>query len=136
VKELPTLAQGATGADVRSVQGLLTPATTRPAIDGIFGLNTNANIWSFQAAHGLDVDGIVGLKVTGRPVTSIRTRCSSATRLQSHRPRDQVGTWRVAIELVHRAARLQLLVMSLGSDAGIGPRQLMRGRRGVKVGNC
>jgi peptidoglycan hydrolase-like protein with peptidoglycan-binding domain len=38
----------------------LPPATTRPAIDGIFGLNINANVRSFQAAHGLGVDGIVG----------------------------------------------------------------------------
>ena len=60
VKELPTLAQGATGADVRSVQGLLTARNYSTAIDGIFGPNTNANVRSFQAAHGLAADGIVG----------------------------------------------------------------------------
>jgi hypothetical protein len=60
VKELPTLAQGATGADVRSVQGLLTARNYPTAIDGIFGPNTDANVRSFQGANGLVVDGIVG----------------------------------------------------------------------------
>jgi len=60
VKELATLAQGVAGADVRSVQGLLTARNDSAAIDGIFGPNTNANVRSFQAAHGLAVDAIVG----------------------------------------------------------------------------
>ena len=56
----PDLGQGATGADVRSVQGLLTARNHSTAIDGIFGPNTNANVRAFQTANGLTADGIVG----------------------------------------------------------------------------
>lgn len=50
-----TLKKGAMGDVVRWVQ--VRVGTTR---DGIFGTNTEAAVKSFQAAHGLGADGIVG----------------------------------------------------------------------------
>ena len=60
VNTLPTLAQGATGPDVRTAQGLLAARGHAVAIDGIFGVGTEAAIKAFQAAAGITADGIVG----------------------------------------------------------------------------
>ena len=69
VQDLPTLAQGATGNDVRTAQGLLAarghpaePGTPSLGIDGIFGPATDATVRSVQQGWGLMVDGVIGPK--------------------------------------------------------------------------
>ncbi|HKF33186.1 MAG TPA: peptidoglycan-binding domain-containing protein [Jatrophihabitantaceae bacterium] len=60
MRALPTLRQGATGTDVRSVQGLCTARGHSTAIDGIFGPATESAVRGVQAAARVTVDGIVG----------------------------------------------------------------------------
>lgn len=59
--ELPTLRMGSRGAEVKTLQRLLT-AHGYPcgAADGIYGNNTLAGVKAFQKAKKLAVDGIVG----------------------------------------------------------------------------
>ena len=59
----PTLREGNMGESVRQMQVLLIAAgfpCGNAGADGIFGQATLAAVKSFQAAHGLTVDGIVG----------------------------------------------------------------------------
>lgn len=57
----PTLSNGATGPAVTELQAALAKAGFDPGgIDGVFGANTEAAVRSFQQAHGLEVDAIVG----------------------------------------------------------------------------
>jgi hypothetical protein len=57
----PTLREGDDGWHVKRLQTLLTAAGAEPfGIDGDFGANTTNAVRQFQAAHGLDVDGVVG----------------------------------------------------------------------------
>jgi murein L,D-transpeptidase YcbB/YkuD len=57
----PTIAQGATGADVRWAQYLLVRRVlSYEQIDGIFGAVTTNAVKEFQASRGLTVDGIIG----------------------------------------------------------------------------
>ena len=52
---------GAQGADVSKIQTALQLAGFSPGpIDGIYGLRTKTAVQSFQSAHGLPIDGIVG----------------------------------------------------------------------------
>lgn len=67
VQNLSTIAQGASGGDVSTAQGLLCsrghapePGTPSLGIDGIFGPKTDSAVRSFQSARKLAVDGIVG----------------------------------------------------------------------------
>jgi putative peptidoglycan binding protein len=69
MNDLPTLAQGSTGNDVRTAQGLLVarghpaePGTPGLGVDGVFGPATDQVVRSVQAGWGLTVDGIVGPK--------------------------------------------------------------------------
>lgn len=59
--ELTTLRKGSQGAEVKTLQRLLT-AIGYPcgAADGIFGSTTLAGVRAFQSAHKLTVDGVVG----------------------------------------------------------------------------
>lgn len=59
MQELPTLAEGAVGPDVRTVQALLNARTLSVVIDGDFGPNTKAAIESFQRAKALNSTGVV-----------------------------------------------------------------------------
>jgi hypothetical protein len=62
VQQLPELAQGATGAAVRTVQGLCQARGQNPVIDGIFGQYTKNAVMNVQHAAGITQDGIVGPK--------------------------------------------------------------------------
>nr|WP_237405243.1 peptidoglycan-binding protein [Streptomyces sp. SN-593] len=55
-----TVSQGATGSAVSAVQHELNAHGAALAVDGQFGPATAAAVRSFQSAHGLVVDGIVG----------------------------------------------------------------------------
>ncbi|MFJ5050507.1 peptidoglycan-binding protein [Streptomyces sp. NPDC088719] len=55
------VARGATGDRVREIQCLLIfKGYGVGAVDGDFGINTDAAVRSFQANRGLDDDGVVG----------------------------------------------------------------------------
>lgn len=57
----PTVKRGSRGETVKKLQELLnTNGYSVGEVDGIFGANTLAAVKNFQAAHGLDSDGIVG----------------------------------------------------------------------------
>ena len=58
----PVISQGSAGQPVRSLQYLLNARGAWLAVDGIFGAKTDAAVRTFQGAHGLVVDGIVGSK--------------------------------------------------------------------------
>jgi len=61
VSDDPLLRLDDKGDDVRRLQQLLVDAGFDPGpVDGIFGSGTDAAVRAFQAAKGLDVDGLVG----------------------------------------------------------------------------
>jgi hypothetical protein len=60
VRELPVLQQGASGEDVRTIQGLLIARGHQVAVDGAFGPATHEAIVAFQQSAQLGADGIVG----------------------------------------------------------------------------
>jgi peptidoglycan hydrolase-like protein with peptidoglycan-binding domain len=51
---------GSSGEDVRTVQYLLNAHGASLSVDGVYGSLTQGAVHSFQAAHGLAADGIVG----------------------------------------------------------------------------
>ena len=57
---LPILRQGASGAEVESLQSLLRGAGEALAIDGRFGPDTEKAVRAFQRRSGLAVDGVAG----------------------------------------------------------------------------
>jgi len=61
VSSASTLAMGARGTVVSTLQSMLTEAGFSPkGVDGVFGANTDAAVRRFQASQGLARDGIVG----------------------------------------------------------------------------
>lgn len=58
---VPELSEGATGPSVHAVQTLLGGI----AVDGIFGPVTKSRVEQYQGAHGLAVDGVVGVHTWG-----------------------------------------------------------------------
>lgn len=58
----PELRRGSVGKDVRALQALLNAWGADLYVDGGFGLLTDAATRSFQRAHRLGVDGLVGPK--------------------------------------------------------------------------
>jgi putative peptidoglycan binding protein len=60
VNTLPTLAQGATGEDVRTVQGCLCARGHAVTIDGVYGLVTASAVRAFQSASGITADSVTG----------------------------------------------------------------------------
>jgi hypothetical protein len=56
----PMLSIGDRGPDVRTLQEELNERGAGLVVDGVFGRNTQAAVMAFQAANGLEVDGLVG----------------------------------------------------------------------------
>ncbi len=64
-EEWPTLQYNHRGEDVRALQYLLTYHGYSTTADGVFGSGTKSKVQSFQSAHGLTADGIVGPSTCG-----------------------------------------------------------------------
>ncbi|GAA2472652.1 phage tail tip lysozyme [Terrabacter carboxydivorans] len=57
---LPVLRSGSSGTAVRTLQYLLRASGRSVVADGSFGAATDSAVRSYQSAHGLTVDGVVG----------------------------------------------------------------------------
>ncbi|MGO4597631.1 phage tail tip lysozyme [Terrabacter sp. 2RAF25] len=57
---LPVLRNGSSGAAVRTLQYMLRASGRTVTADGAFGSGTESAVRSYQSAHGLTVDGVVG----------------------------------------------------------------------------
>lgn len=57
---MPTLALGARGPSVRTLQQTLVGLEWELAVDGVFGPDTDRAVREFQGQNELDVDGVVG----------------------------------------------------------------------------
>lgn len=57
---LPVLRNGSSGSAVRTLQYMLRASGRAVTADGVFGSGTDSAVRSYQSAHGLTVDGIVG----------------------------------------------------------------------------
>ncbi len=55
-----TIRRGASGPTVVNLQKRLGAAGWSVAVDGIFGSRTESSVKGFQAARGLQADGVVG----------------------------------------------------------------------------
>lgn len=60
MQTLPVIGQGATGEDVRTLQGALTARHQAVTVDGAFGPATRTALETFQRSAGLTADGIAG----------------------------------------------------------------------------
>ncbi|BBA96296.1 putative lysozyme [Actinacidiphila reveromycinica] len=67
----PLVQQGAAGESTRAIQYLLDAHGSALAVDGEFGPATAAAVRSFQSAHGLVVDGIVGPATWGSLIVTV-----------------------------------------------------------------
>lgn len=57
---LPVLRNGSSGSAVRTLQYTLRASGRSVTVDGLFGSGTESAVRSYQSAHGLLVDGVVG----------------------------------------------------------------------------
>ena len=60
IADLPTLRQGDTGNDVRTIQALCAARGHATAVDGAFGAATATSVRAVQTSYGIGVDGIAG----------------------------------------------------------------------------
>ncbi len=60
MQTLPTIGQGTTGEDVRTLQGALVARHQAVTVDGAFGPATRTALETFQRSAGLAADGIAG----------------------------------------------------------------------------
>lgn len=68
----PTVRRGNTGANVSTVQHLLTFHGFPTTVDGIFGANTEARVREFETSRGLTVDGVVESQTWPALVVAVR----------------------------------------------------------------
>jgi peptidoglycan hydrolase-like protein with peptidoglycan-binding domain len=73
-----TLRQGARGEAVKALQRLLNTYGARLGVDGDFGAVTHRAVVAFQAANGLDQDGVVGAITRGVLLSGSARSVSSA----------------------------------------------------------
>ncbi|MFJ2631967.1 GH25 family lysozyme [Streptomyces sp. NPDC087422] len=74
----PTVQQGASGERVKTVQYLLNAHGSSLAVDGAFGAGTNTAVRSFQSAHGLTADGVVGPNTWQALIVTVQQGSSGA----------------------------------------------------------
>lgn len=70
VNNLPDLSIGASGDNVRTLQGLLNSRGASTKIDGAFGPNTEDSVKAVQMHYKLTVDGVVGRHTWGTLITA------------------------------------------------------------------
>ena len=70
-----TISYGSSGSDVKKLQETLNNHGYSLAVDGQFGSKSQAAVRDYQKKHGLQVDGIVGVKTWG----SLNSKSSSKT---------------------------------------------------------
>ena len=68
----PLVREGDRGANVTTVQHLLTSRGYATSADGIFGSRTRSKVVSFQRSRGLAADGIVGQNTWGKLIRNVR----------------------------------------------------------------
>jgi len=74
----PTLSTGSTGANVTSLQYLLTSRGYTTTADGDFGSGTEAAVTAFQQSRGLSADGIAGPQTFSALVSTVREGSTGA----------------------------------------------------------
>ena len=74
----PTLSTGSTGANVMSLQFLLTSRGYSTTADGDYGSGTKAAVTAFQQSRGLDADGVAGPQTFAALVSTVRQGSSGA----------------------------------------------------------
>lgn len=72
----PTLSTGSTGANVTSLQHLLTARGYATTADGDYGSGTKAAVSAFQSGAGLGADGVAGPATFGALVVTVRQGAS------------------------------------------------------------
>jgi len=72
----PSVGQGASGANVTTVQYLLRHHGHTVGVDGSFGPATQSTVVSFQSARGLAADGVVGPQTWPHLVVEVREGAS------------------------------------------------------------
>jgi hypothetical protein len=68
----PTVRRGNTGANVSTIQHLLTFHGFSTTVDGVFGSNTETRVREFESSRGLTVDGVVDASTWPSLVVTIR----------------------------------------------------------------
>jgi peptidoglycan hydrolase-like protein with peptidoglycan-binding domain len=68
----PTLQSGSSGANVTSLQFLLSSRGFSTTADGAYGSGTQAAVTAFQRSAGLGADGVAGPATFGKLVTTLR----------------------------------------------------------------
>ncbi|MEV7547962.1 peptidoglycan-binding protein, partial [Streptomyces sp. NPDC089915] len=68
----PLVKNGSTGAQVTTVQHLLTARGYATGADGAFGDGTQSKVSAFQSANGLSPDGIVGADTWSKLIVTVR----------------------------------------------------------------
>jgi hypothetical protein len=104
----PTLRVGATGSSVVFLQQRLTAKGFTVKADGDFGAKTETAVEQFQAAHGLEADGIVGsitwalLMAEGQATTPTAVLDEAWAALAAAIPQDTPGSIRAVLEIAIR----------------------------------
>ncbi|MFD8143918.1 peptidoglycan-binding protein [Streptomyces sp. NPDC059708] len=68
----PLVKNGSTGAQVTTVQHLLTARGYATGADGAFGDGTQSKVSAFQSANGLSPDGVVGADTWSKLIVTVR----------------------------------------------------------------
>lgn len=74
----PTVQQGSKGENVYSVQLMLQAHGYSISIDGDFGAQTASTVKSYQSAHGLEVDGVVGPQTWSSLIITTQTNSTGS----------------------------------------------------------
>ena len=121
----PVQQVGSSGEDVRTVQYLLTHHGHPVTVDAIFGPMTEGALQSFQAAHGLVADGIVGVQTWPALLVQVSSGSSGDAVLAAQGQLRTQG-WRLAADGVfgpqtNRSVRDFQVAHGLIDDGVVGP---------------
>ncbi len=115
-KNIPTLRRGSQGDEVAELQALLNAKYgANLDIDGDFGAKTEAAVKSFQKAHGLTIDGIVG------PKTWAALGVSSP---ESNAPSNADTIWETLYNAIKNPYAVAGLMGNLYAESGLTPNNL------------